>query len=185
MRCPLRWTLAWMGCRLFALSLRPARVTSPELSAWRALVAGPWDSSARAPAGGRGAQGLASQAGVGVHTLPQPCAPFLLLKGHKCTRQAGLCARAQPCGEAAPFLRDLPPPTASDREQGGAPGAAGPRVRASRGLGQAPPPPEIPGSSPDPGVLTVTDHPHPHPVPAQGSSWSPLTFPAFQCPPSR
>lgn len=70
-------------------------------------------------------------------------------------------------------------------EQGRAPGAAGPRVRAARGLGQAPPPPEIPGSSPNPGVLTVTDCPHPHPVPAQGSSWSPLTFPAFPCPLSR
>lgn len=30
MRCPPRWTLAWMGLRLFSLSLHPARVTSPE-----------------------------------------------------------------------------------------------------------------------------------------------------------
>ena len=63
-RCPLRWALARMGRRLFALSLRPARVTSPELSAWRVLAASPWDSSARGPAGGRGGLGLASWAGV-------------------------------------------------------------------------------------------------------------------------
>lgn len=70
-------------------------------------------------------------------------------------------------------------------EQDGAPGAAGPRVRASRGSGQALPPPEIPSSSPDAGVLTVTNCPHPHPGPAQGSSLSPLTLPAFPSPPSR
>ena len=53
-RCPLRWTLACMGRHLCALSLRPARVTSPELSAWWVLVASPWDSSGRGPPGGGG-----------------------------------------------------------------------------------------------------------------------------------
>lgn len=76
-RCPLRWTLACMGRHLFALSLRPARVTSPELSAWWVLVASPWDSSGRGPPRGRGDRGLASRAGVkAVHPPATPrCLP--------------------------------------------------------------------------------------------------------------
>lgn len=157
-----------------------------------------------------GALGLA---GAGSRPLgqlsPGPCwgagglGPGLMGRGEGCTpcRSPALpscCSRAvsapgRPGSVHGPGRVGRPPRSSGTyplllpviAEQGRAPGAAGPRVRASRGLGQAPPPPEIPGSSPDPGVLTVTDCPHSHPVPAQGSSWAPLTFPAFPCPPSR
>ncbi|CAI9175104.1 unnamed protein product [Rangifer tarandus platyrhynchus] len=98
--------------------------------------------------------------------MEQPRAAFLLLKGRQRTRLARLCEWAQPCGEAVPFLRDLPAPAAGNA--GWAPGATGPRVQASRDSGQALLCPEIPGSSPDAAVLTVTDRPPSPPCASPG-----------------
>ena len=100
-RCPLRWTLAWMGRRLFSLSLRPARVTSPEPPGQLSPEPQRQGRAAVIWARGRGDRGPAWWAAV--RAVHLPAAPRCLPAAHgpaACTRPAGLCARAQLCGEA-------------------------------------------------------------------------------------